>query len=173
MKFVPKKVFIKENDEYVEIEYDEFCKMKANNAAIKKKHFILVQGYLLEVDEKYYQEYYREKEREKYLRILDIKNQHTSISAMLQYHNEEDFSYIEAGPEYDVESLIIDKIIIEELREILSTISKEENQIIDLVYNKQMTQRKAAKELGIAQSTLEYRLKKLISRIRTLLSEFA
>ena len=52
MKYAPKKVFIKENGEYVPLEYDEFCKMKANDEAYKQKLFIPVQGCLLEVDEK-------------------------------------------------------------------------------------------------------------------------
>lgn len=166
MKYAPRKVFIKENGEYIELEYDEFCKMKAHDEAYKQKLFIPVQGCLLEVDEKNYKDYYKEKERNRYLHILDIKYRLGSISAMIQYHNEEDFSYIIADEEYDVESRIIDKIMIEKLHCVLSKASQEEMRVIDLIYNKQLTQREAAKELGIPQSTLEYRLQKMYDSIR-------
>ena len=166
MKYAPQKVFIKENGEYVELEYDEFCRLKAQDEAYKQKLFIPVQGCLLEVDEKNYKEHYKEKERNRYLHILDIKYRLGSISAMIQYQNEEDFSYIVADEEYDVESRIIDKIMTQKLRCVLSEASQEEVRVIDLIYNKQLTQREAAKELGIPQSTLEYRLQKIHDSIR-------
>lgn len=169
MKYAPRKVFIKENREYIPLEYDEFCKLKTQDEAYKQKLFIPVQGCLLEVDEKNYKEYYKEKERNRYLRILDIKYRLGSISAMIQYHNEEDFSYIIADEEYDVESKIIDKIMIERMREILSQMSQEDKQLVDLIYNKLLTQREAAKELGISQSTLEYRHKVLLKKIRMII----
>lgn len=169
MKYAPRKVFIKENGEYVELEYDEFCEMKARDEAYKQKLFIPVQGCLLEVDEKNYKEYYKDKERNKYLHILDVKYRLGSISAMIQYHNEEDFSYIVADEEYDVESRIINKIMTEKLRCVLSQLSSEEKDIIELLFYKCLTQREVAGVLGIPQSTLEHRLKVILKKLKKLI----
>lgn len=170
MKYAPKKVFIKENGEYVELEYDEFCRLKAQDEAYKQKLFIPVQGCLLEVDEKNYKEHYKEKERNRYLHILDIKYRLGSISAMIQYQNEEDFSYIVADEEYDVESRIINKIMTEKLRCVLSQLSSEEKEIIELLFYKCLTQREVASVLGIPQSTLEHRLKAILKKLKKLIS---
>ena len=71
MKYAPEKVFIKENDTYVEISYQEFCR-KQNNE-FKDKFFISLHNMLMEVDEAYYTEFYREQRREKYLRERAIE----------------------------------------------------------------------------------------------------
>ena len=82
MKFIPKKVYIKETDDYIEMEYDEFLKAypeysesiicqsgngdtSPDGNSTGRKFFIPIQGCLLEVDEKDYREYYKENERYK------------------------------------------------------------------------------------------------------------
>lgn len=65
MAYKPKKVFIKEKDGYVEITYEEFCRKE--NSEFKDKLFISLYGTLMEVEEDYYKQFYREKRREKYM----------------------------------------------------------------------------------------------------------
>ena len=68
----PKCVYIKTDVGYVQITYAEFCRIRNTTENYKASHwFIPVQGVLLEVPKDAYKAFYREKERERYLRKLD------------------------------------------------------------------------------------------------------
>ena len=68
----PKCVYIKTDVGYVQITYAEFCRIRNKTENYKASHwFIPVQGVLLEVPKDAYKAFYREKERERYLRKLD------------------------------------------------------------------------------------------------------
>ena len=68
----PKCVYIKTEVGYVQITYAEFCRIRNTTENYKASHwFIPVQGVLLEVPKDAYKAFYREKERERYLRKLD------------------------------------------------------------------------------------------------------
>ena len=68
----PKCVYIKTDVGYAQITYAEFCRIRNTTENYKASHwFIPVQGVLLEVPKDAYKAFYREKERERYLRKLD------------------------------------------------------------------------------------------------------
>ena len=54
MKYLPRKVFIIENNEYIEITYDEFCYRKENIPSYKYKKFLPLHGMLMEVSQEVY-----------------------------------------------------------------------------------------------------------------------
>ena len=72
-KYAPRKVFILENGEYVELSYEEFESRKANDPTYEDRYFIPVQGFLMEVSKEHYKDFYRAKEREAYLKKLNAK----------------------------------------------------------------------------------------------------
>ena len=49
MKYAPRKVYIKENNVYVELSYTDFCRRRQADQSYMDKLFIPVQGCLLEV----------------------------------------------------------------------------------------------------------------------------
>ena len=53
-KYAPRKVFILENGEYVELTYEEFESRKANDPTYEDRYFIPVQGFLMEVSKEHY-----------------------------------------------------------------------------------------------------------------------
>ena len=185
MKFIPRKVYIKETDDYIEMEYDEFLKAypeytentirrlrndpasDSNNS--DEKFFIPIQGCLLEVDEENYREYYKENERYKYIRSLDYKNRLLSASAIASSLNQEDFADVEAGPEYDVESNAIAEMLVKNLRAVMYFLSGDELTMIDLVYYKCLSYADAAAVMGISKSTFENRLSDLHEKIKVLM----
>ena len=113
MKYAPKKVFIKENGNYIEITNEEHELRKATDEQYAKRWFIPLQGCLLEVDEAFYTEHYKEIERNKYLRLLDRKKKLLSIEA---FDTEDDngVDYI-ADEDEDVEKRVTDKLMAEKL----------------------------------------------------------
>ncbi len=71
MKYAPRKVFVLENGNYIELTYQQFEERKEKEPEMSSKWFIPVQGCLLETDQEQYADFYREKERQKYLHKLD------------------------------------------------------------------------------------------------------
>lgn len=80
-KYAPRKVFILENGEYIEITNVEHESRLDNDPAYANRFFIPVQGFLLEVDQEHYEDFYRTKDRLTYLNRLDIKYGLLSIDA--------------------------------------------------------------------------------------------
>lgn len=162
MKTPPKKVFIKENGEYLEIEYTEFCKIKELDKGFAERKFVPIQGCLLEVDKKNYKEFYKEYERNRYLRKLDMEN---SVYQTGQSEDNEGIMYCVNIVDYEFEERMIDRVILEKLSHALELLSTDEQLLIDLIYRKGMSQRQAAKVLGISQSALHYRISVLLDNI--------
>lgn len=79
MKYKPRKVFILNNGEYIELTYQDFCNRRKLDLSYETKHFIPVQGMLMEVSSKAYKDFYRDKERYRYIKKLDIENGLLSI----------------------------------------------------------------------------------------------
>ncbi len=67
MKYAPRKVYIKENGNYVELSYTDFCRRREADHTYSDKLFIPVQGCLIEVMREQYTDFYRDKERWRYL----------------------------------------------------------------------------------------------------------
>ena len=63
VKYAPRKVYIKENNVYVELSYRDFCRRRESDQRYMDKLFIPVQGCLLEVVREQYADFYRDKER--------------------------------------------------------------------------------------------------------------
>ena len=74
MKYAPRKVYIRENSGYVELSYRDFCRRRQADQSYMDKLFIPVQGCLLEVVREQYADFYKDKERWRYLKKLDTKN---------------------------------------------------------------------------------------------------
>ena len=69
MKYAPRKVYIKESGRYVELSYTDFCRRRESDQTYMDKLFIPIQGCLLEVVREQYTDFYRDKERWRYLKI--------------------------------------------------------------------------------------------------------
>ena len=66
-KYAPRKVFILENNEYIEISYEELCYREEIDPSYKDKLFIPLHGMIMEVDETAYRDFYKAKDRDEYL----------------------------------------------------------------------------------------------------------
>lgn len=132
-KYAPRKVFILENGEYVELTYEEFESRKANDPTYEDRYFIPVQGFLLEVSQECYEDFYRAKEREKYLRKLNAKYGLLSIDA---FDNEDDngTDYIQAETE-DVAETVTHLLMLDKLRSVIPMLSENEQELIQAYFS--------------------------------------
>ncbi|HFH6698210.1 TPA: sigma-70 family RNA polymerase sigma factor, partial [Streptococcus agalactiae] len=79
VKYAPRKVYIKESGGYVELSYTDFCRRRQADKGYMDKLFIPVQGCLLEVVREQYADFYRDRERWRYLQKLDARNSLLSL----------------------------------------------------------------------------------------------
>lgn len=127
-----------------------------------------MQGCLLEVDEKTYKEIYKEYERNRYVQRLD--REHTVCCADAFEDKDASMYYGNVAAD-EFENRIINRLMISKLVNALRQLSPDESIIIDLIYYKGMSQRNAAEAIGVSQSTLHYRIKNLLGKLREFINE--
>ena len=163
MKYAPKKVFIKENNKYVEISYDEFCRREKADDTYKLKKFLPLYGMIMEVDESFYKEYYRQKNRDEY---LTWRTKHKDI-LYSDYDTEEcSGEDILVDPDENIEKKVLDKLMAEQIRNVLSFLSLEERELIDALFYKGYSERQWSKISGVPQKTINDRKKKILCKIK-------
>ena len=167
MKYAPKKVFIKENEIFIEITNEEHESRKATDEQYAKRWFVPLQGCLLEVDEQFYIEYYKEYERNRYLAALDRKNRILSIEAFdTEDENGVDFIVDE---DEDVEKQVTDKLMAEKLRSVLLLLSEDEQLLIQRHYYENIPETELAKIYGITQQAISKKMIKIRAKLKNLI----
>ena len=167
MKYSPKQVFIKENDNYIEITNAEHEKRKATDEQYAKRLFVPLHGCLLEVDEQFYIEYYKEYERNRYLAALDRKNRILSIEAFdTEDENGVDFIVDE---DEDIEKQVTDKLMAEKLRSVLLLLSEDEQLLIQRHYYENIPETELAKIYGITQQAISKKMIKIRAKLKNLI----
>ena len=167
MKYTPKKVYVKENDNFIEITNEEHESRKATDEQYAKRGFVPLQGCLLEVDEQFYIEYYKEYERNRYLAALDRKNRILSIEAFdTEDENGVDFIVDE---DEDVEKQVTDKLMAEKLRSVLLLLSEDEQLLIHRHYYENIPETELAKIYGITQQAISKKMVKIRAKLKNLI----
>lgn len=167
MKYAPRKVFIKENGEYKELTYEEFSRMEKTDESYAGKKFLPIQGCILEVDEETYKSIYKEQERNRYVQKLEMEN--------IAYQSESslDNEWVMYGInvlDEEFENRMIDRVLASKLLCAIEQLNNEEQVIVDMIYGKGMSQRKVANALGTTQSTIAYRVQRILDKLRFLMN---
>ena len=167
MKYTPKKVYVKENDNFIEITNEEHESRKATDEQYAKRWFVPLQGCLLEVDEQFYIEYYKEYERNRYLAALDRKNRILSIEAFdTEDENGVDFIVDE---DEDVEKQVTDKLMAEHIRYIVSLLPSDERELIEAIYFNGYTERSYADEKGVFRNAIHKKKVRILEKLKKFL----
>lgn len=145
MKYAPRKVYIKENDGYMELSYEDFCRRRETDRTYKDKLFIPVQGCLIETEQTHYIEFYRDKERWRYLRKLDKDNNLLSLETI---ENDDDsgsnFDFI-ADETVNIEETVVHRMMLDKLRSALSLLSEDERSLINAIFFRGLSEREWSK----------------------------
>lgn len=165
MRYEPKKVYVLKNNCYRELSYTEFCLQKDYN----NRYFVPIQGMLLEVTKEFYLQYYKEKERNRYLRKLDIENGLLSIDSF-QIADGIDKNYL-TDTATNVEEKVISDLLLDRLRECISLLTAEEQQLIRQHYYDEISEVELSRKYGISQQAVSKRLKKVRAKLKNLLEQ--
>lgn len=169
MKYQPRKVFILENGSYQEITYEEHCQNQQSDESYEKRFFIPLQGMLLEVSREVYAEFYREKERNRYLRKLDRKNGLLSIDCF-EKADDSGMDYL-TDTVADMAGEVMDQLLLDKLRKCISLLSSEEQKLIHQHYYDEVSEVDMSREYGISQQAISKRLKKVREKLKNLLEQ--
>ena len=149
MKYAPRKVYIKESGSYAELSYTEFCRRRNADQTYMDKLFIPVQGCLLEVVREQYTDFYRDKERWRYLQKLDTKNSLVSLDGFMDSEgNVLDFIVDEA---VDVAETVAHAWMVDRLKNALRLLSDSEQTLIRAIFFEALSEREVGLRLGVTQ----------------------
>lgn len=167
MKYAPKKVFVLENGNYKEITYEEYVHRKEVDKQYAERWFIPIHGCLMETDQKQYSEFYREAERDRYLKKLENRLGLLSIDAF-DNEDENGIDFIESK-EKDIDQQVEDKLMVEKLRKVLPLLSKEEQLLVQRHYYDDIPETRLAEIYGITQQAISKRIIKLKEKLKKFL----
>ncbi len=171
MKYAPRKVYIKENGGYTELSYEDFCRRRETDRAYKDKLFIPVQGCLIETEQTHYIEFYRDKERWRYLKKLDTDNSLLSLEAVeSDDDNGNGFEFI-ADEAVNVAETVVHRIMLDKLRSAISLLSEDEQSLVNAIFFRGLSEREWSKASGIPQKTINDRKRKILSKLKKLLEK--
>ena len=167
MKYAPRKVYIKENNVYVELSYKDFCRRRQADQTYMDKLFIPVQGCLLEVVREQYTDFYRDKERWRYIQKLDTKNSLLSLEGFTDSEgNVLDFIVDEAA---DIAETVINAVMLDRLKDALPLLSDSEQALIKAIFFEELSEREVGLRLGLTQSVVNKRKAKVLAKLRKIM----
>lgn len=168
-RYADNKCFVISDGGYEEITYAELCRRREQDKSYESKRFIPLHGMLMEVTPKQYQEFYKEKRRQKYLMEKSVGNGDVSIDALLT----EDLSGVGLLVDWrvDVAAEAENNILIEKLEQAMQCLSHEELLLIRGHYYDELTEAELAGIYGISQQAVSKRLRKLREKLRKLLEK--
>ena len=164
MKYAPRKVYIKESSGYVELFYKDFCRRRQADQSYMDKLFIPVQGCLLEVMREQYADFYKEKERWRYLKKLDTNHSLLSLEGFTDGEgNVIDFIADEA---VDVVETVVHAVMMDRLKAAFSLLSDGEQALVKAIFFEELSEREVGLRLGITQSVVNKRKAKILAKLR-------
>ena len=167
MKYAPRKVYIKESGGYVELTYTDFCHRRQADQSYMDKLFIPVQGCLIEVVREQYTDFYRDKERWRYLKKLDTNHKLFSLEGFTDSEgNVIDFVVDET---VDVAETVVCAVMVDRLKAALSSLSDSEQTLIQAIFFEELSEREVGLRLGITQSVVNKRKAKILAKLRKIM----
>ena len=137
VKYAPRKVYIKERGSYVELSYTDFCRRRQADQSYIDKLFIPVQGCLLEVVREQYADFYKEKERWRYLKKLDTNHMLLSLEGFTDSEgNVIDFVVDET---VDVAETVVHAVMVDRLKAALPLLSDSEQTLIQAIFFEELS----------------------------------
>ena len=167
MKYAPRKVYIKESGKYVELSYIDFCRRRQADQSYMDKLFIPVQGCLIEVVREQYADFYKEKERWRYLKKLDTNHKLLSLDGFTDSEgNVLDFIVDEA---VDVAETVVHTVMVDRLKAALPLLSGSEQTLINAIFFEELSEREVGLRLGVTQSVVNKRKAKILAKLRKII----
>ncbi|WP_312355414.1 sigma-70 family RNA polymerase sigma factor [Aminipila sp.] len=138
--------------------------------AEKKKYQIKIQGQLVPVTEEVYLTYYRMKRRERHLKEQDAKHGVFHYSALdTKDTNGEDGIPDLTSPR--IEDYVMNKLIAEKLSHCIAQLTEEEQELIQALFFRAISERQLSAETGLHHMTIHDRKIKILGKLKKLMKK--
>ena len=165
--FAKSKCFIKTDNGYEEITYEELLRREEADPSYKGRRFLPLHGMLMEVTPEQYRDFYKERRRQKYLYERSRENRDISIDMLTtEQFNGAD---ILVSDGMDIEEQVAYKLLLDKLHSCLSLLTEEEQELIYALFFVEKTEREWSAETGIPQKTINNRKRKILLKLKALL----
>ena len=161
------KCFILTASGYEEINYITLTQRRESDPSYQSRRFILLHGMLMEVSEDDYKEFYKDRRRQKYLREEAVRVDEVSYDALDTEEMSGSETIVDPSPLPDEK--VTEKIMLEAMRRGLTKLDRRDRDLIQAVYFDGKSERVMAKELGITQPTVHYRITQAIEKLKKLM----
>ena len=162
------KCFILTSNGYEGITYAELSLRRETDPLYIEKRFIPLHGMLMEVSLDDYKEFYKNVERQKYLRKEAIRANEVSYNAL----DSEDMSGEDVLVDMSkpVDEYVSDKLRLEEMLRCFGQLSKDDRALLHALFFDGKSERELARELEISQPAVHKRLQKVLVKLRSLMN---
>ncbi len=148
----------------MELSYKDFCCRRKSDQSYQDKLFIPVQGCLLEVVREQYADFYKDKERWRYLKKLDTNHKLLSLEGFTDSEgNVIDFIVDEAE---DIAETVVHAVMVDRLKAALPLLSDGEQALVKAIFFEELSEREVGLRLGITQSVVNKRKAKILAKLR-------
>lgn len=135
---------------------------------MKKEYYLYVKGQKIKVSEDVYKVYWRETNREKYLRQVDRKN-HLLLFSSLDHDGHFEESIEDEG--VNVDKIIETQMMIEAVRKALSKLNEEEREIIERIYFQDESLVNIARTKKVSYQAIQWRKNRILKKLKKLLKD--
>ena len=165
-KYTPKKVFVLENNGYVEITYKELCEREKCDLSYKKKLFIPLHGMIMEVDKDAYLEFYKTQRRQKYINERSKDNNDISFDSLTtaDFNGEN----ILIGSD-NTEDQAIRNIMSEDIRHVISMLKSSDRELIHAMFYEGLSERQYAECCGVNRNAIHKREVRILEELKKFL----
>ena len=162
-----KKSIYQRKRQLCELSYRDFCRRRQADQSYMDKLFIPVQGCLLEVVREQYADFYKEKERWRYLKKLDTNHSLLSLEGFTDSEgNVLDFVIDET---VDVAETVVHAVMVDRLKAALHLLSGSEQALIKALFFEELSEREVGLRLGVTQSVVNKRKAKIFAKLRKIM----
>ena len=167
IKYAPKKVFILDDEEYIEITYEELCSRAEIDPSYKDKLFLPLYGMLMEVSESTYLEFYRLQRRQKYIDERSRENKDIPYDSLTtDEFNGEDI-LVDDGE--SVEDQAVRNVTAEEIRFRISLLKPADQELVQAMFFEGLSERQYAEKCGVNRNAIHKRKVRILEELKKLL----
>lgn len=164
MRYAPNKIFMLEDGQYIEISYEYYQRLVEENSM---RRFWLFGGMLMEVSEEDYIQMNREKSRMQYQFKMAAKMGEFSYDSIST--DEFDGALILEDHNPDVCEIVENQIMMDKLREAMKELSEDETELIQALYEDNVSEREYSREKGISHTAVQKRRQRVLDKLRDLM----
>lgn len=167
MKKQPKAVYIIENGKYTELTYEEFRHREQTCPLYADRLFIPLHGMLMEVSEKDYLDFYKNKRRQKYIDERSAENGDFSYDMLTtDDFNGEDILPDKSEP---LDEQVVQKIMTDKLKSALPLLAEDEQKLIREIFYENLSERSLAEKYNVSQVAIHKRKVKILEKLKKIM----